>query len=147
MVISYRRGAIFHKITVSEKSFKNDQFLIKKASKNRSKIDQKSYQNLYQKIHRFSIDFWSKMPPKMEPKTLRSMVPAATLGPQELLKSHTDPFSRKSKPPDLNFIKKVTPDLRKSSLQTSNSSKKWPRNSKINETKMTPKRSNFKKHI
>ena len=66
------------------------------------------------------------MPAKMEPTTPRSMFFAATLGPQEPLKSHMDPSSRKSKPPDLNFIKKVTPNLRKSSLQTSISSKNDP---------------------
>ena len=34
-------------------------------------------------------------------------------------KSSMDPFSLKSKPPDLNFFKKVTPNLQNSSLQPS----------------------------
>ena len=33
------------------------QFLIKKNSRNRSKIDQQSYQKSYQNLHRFLIDF------------------------------------------------------------------------------------------
>ena len=66
MMVSYRRGAIFHKIAVSEKWSKNDQCLIQKASRNRSKIDQKSYQKSHQFLHRCLIDCWSKMPSKME---------------------------------------------------------------------------------
>ena len=63
MVISYRRGAIFHKIAVSEKLFKNDQILIQKASRNRSKIDQKSYQKSHQHLHRILIDFYLHISP------------------------------------------------------------------------------------
>ena len=70
--------------------------------------------------------FGAKIPPKMEPQGAQEHATAIVLGPQRPLKSSMDPFSRKSKPPDLNFIKKVTPNLRKSSLETSISSKKWP---------------------
>ena len=38
---------------------------------------------------------WSKNTLKMEPKTAKSMLPAATLGPQETLKSPMDKFSQK----------------------------------------------------
>ena len=125
-VLSYRRGAIFHKITVSEKSFKNDRFLIKKASK----INQKSIKNHIKNYIKKYIDFLSifdqKCLPKWSPKASRSMVCAEALGPQRPPKSSMEPFSRKSKPPDVNFIKKVIPNLRKSSLQTSISSKNDP---------------------
>ena len=56
-MFSYMRGAIFREIAVSEKLSKNDQMLIQKASKNRSKINQKPYQKSYQNLHRFLIDF------------------------------------------------------------------------------------------
>ena len=77
-----------------------------------SKIIQKSIRNRIKNHIKMLIDFESifdaNISPKMEPKTPRSITPAATLGPQQPLKSLMDPFSRKSKPPDLNFIKKMT---------------------------------------
>ena len=128
MMIFHCRGAHFHEIAVSRKLSKNHQILTQKASKNQSKINQNSYQKLCQKIHRFLIDFWSKKPPKMETPGAQEHARAFVLDPQRPPKSLMDPFSRKSKPPDLNFIKKVTPILRKSSLQISIS---WKNDLKI----------------
>ena len=110
MLIFHCRGAHFHEIAVSRKLSKNHRILIQKASENQSKIDKKTYQKLYQEIHRFFIDFWSKMPPKMEPKGVQEHVFATLDFHPEPLKSSMDPFSRKNKPPDLNFLKKMYPE-------------------------------------
>ena len=59
------------------------------------------------------MQFLSKMPPKMEPHGAQEHATTIVLGPQRPPKSHMDPFSRKSKPPDLNFIKKVIPESKK----------------------------------
>ena len=72
MVLSLQRGALFHKIDVSEKLSKNDRFLIQKTSRNLSKIDQKTYQNSYQFLHRFLIDFDLQNGPQIRPRTSKN---------------------------------------------------------------------------
>ena len=116
MVISYRRGAIFHKIAVSEKLSKNDQFLIQKTFKNQSKIDQKRYQKSYQNLHPFLIDFSSKKTSQNGAQD--GMSPVRRRALPEPLRSPMYFLSRKSKPPNLNFIKKVTPKPKQSSNNT-----------------------------
>ena len=110
--LSLKRGAIFHKIDVSRKLPKIGPKIIQQACQNGAKINPKSYLKTYPKFDRNFIDFWCQNGSKMEPKGVREHVFVGLDFHPGPLKSSMNPFSRKSKPPDLNFIKKVVLKLK-----------------------------------
>ena len=92
------------------------------------------------------------MPPKMEPQLLKGMLfllADGFQGHQRPLNSSMDPFSRKSKPPDLNFIKKVSPKQKTKQKRMTTRNSLHKKNKQTDPAKHTnpAKQTNPTKHI